>query len=544
MPPEAEPSIDLPIDPQAELQSQTFKVGLEAAGFYRRRRMFLAKALFTVVGTASAIGMIKAGYNADEHDDANIAAEVEHAIPSLDEGTLIQAQEFTIYDQLHRESKKKLDNPSTPFYNRDDPSLLGTVEDLTDNELDVAKAAANLADSINPETVAKWTQSYHQYQGWYDARTHLTDHLLAEQKDNAGNFESGYALLSLSLLSPLLALSKGTFLEGFDGHSGSGFSMRPQRRPLDGLLNAKFLAEYAKDLTPNMGEPLPSKTEVAKYFRKIKMLPPIGAKIVTIEEGKFVNHPQTASYSADSLVRGTHLTPDKYGSAFVHQLTVQGRLPDRFKYAAVTLLMNSPIENDWDTPFYNAHWGSIGPLVHDGGNTQERLNKHWKKVPGRTDFLQRIVLNFDEDKNDETSRETAILANQAESMRMITEARFYQRAALALHCAEGTAPKHIPKTINEQLARLWEDYETRMKKLLTDTRASPIVDSTWFLDEPQPVGGWPTERYEAEYEPIKDALTTFEASKRDHPEIREIASRAMVDFTDKVDAALDKALAA
>ncbi len=293
------------------------------------------------------------------------------------------------------------------------------------------------------------------------------------------------------------------------------------------------LYDLVEKLKPEWIQQLPSKRELKEFFETAKLLPPVGGKVVpsSANQGFIILRPhyvgeQLATETTEKMQKG------EYGEAIVHQLTVQGRLPDKFKYAAAALILNSPFQNDWTQPFFSAPWGSVAPLIHDGGNTETKYNKRWKKIKGRTDFLQRVFVNFDEsDPNSE-----GMIANLLESERMILEARFYQRAALALHSHVGTTPRAISSQMRESLADEWLLFENKMRGLLSYYQLEDVVDVQWFLDKSREVPNWSGERFEADYDPVKTALISVEeAKKRDPITTREATAKIMVQTIDAVD---------
>ena len=281
-----------------------------------------------------------------------------------------------------------------------------------------------------------------------------------------------------------------------------------------------------------------SKDEIDTFSKAISYLPPVGGKLPVIE-GKVSNSPYGHEILNPSMVVEEQIRTlaekrqrGQLREAYIHQLTVQGRLPDEFKYVALALILSSPYSNDWSKPFFEAPWGTVAPMIHDGGNVQTNLNPYWKNVEGRTDFLQRVVL-VHEPKLEELEKLTPeekskysvnTLANarveQEERDRLITEAKAYQRLALALHAKKGTAPEAIPEQIKMDLAFNWEQFKQGMDVLLGEYEIKGPAKATWFNEKPQDLVGWPKLRYEAEWSPIQKELIVLEQSRSRHPELQ------------------------
>lgn len=134
----------------------------------------------------------------------------------------------------------------------------------------------------------------------------------------------------------------------------------------------------------------PSREQVEALLKKIFYLPPVGGK-VTLEKKSLrpasLFPVLTADEKVEEIIRFRQ--EGKLDETYVHQLTVQGRLPDEFKYAALALTINSTYRSDWRKPLYEAPWGKVAPLVHDGGHVQT-INPFWS-IRGRTDFIQRVA---------------------------------------------------------------------------------------------------------------------------------------------------------
>ncbi len=268
----------------------------------------------------------------------------------------------------------------------------------------------------------------------------------------------------------------------------------------------------------------PSREELEEFRSRVLLLPPVGGKIPELldSQGRLKGHRVFGAlyridpaWTVEEQIQTVLQARQKglLGDGYVHQLSVQGRLPDEFKYAAVALILSSPYRQDWKEPFFEADWGKVAPLVHDGGNVTVGLNPVWSNVQGRTDFLQRVVKVYDPARQPEHER--------METDRLLLEARAYQRLALALHAARGTAPKaeEIPDGLSvqlrEKLAERWHKFERDLLGLF-EAYSGEIggekfdltgpVRVKWFLDQPRRVKDWPGPRHEADWPPIREQL--------------------------------------
>ncbi len=188
----------------------------------------------------------------------------------------------------------------------------------------------------------------------------------------------------------------------------------------------------------------PSREQIEAFLKKIFYLPPVGGKI-TLEKNSLYPTPLSPALTADQKVEQIikFRQEGKLDGSYVHQLTVQGKLPDEFKYAALALIINSTYRSDWSKPFYEADWAKVAPLIHDGGNVRSINPLWWSK--GRTDFLQRVATVYEPELENMEQYATPQLATQfssedlanavleqEERRRLILEINFYQRAAFAL----------------------------------------------------------------------------------------------------------------
>ena len=268
----------------------------------------------------------------------------------------------------------------------------------------------------------------------------------------------------------------------------------------------------------------------------MRYYPPIGGKITVLVGGEktIKLEPRITAWEHSGLVTKQR-QEGHLGEIYVHQMTVQGKLPDKFKYMVVGLILSSPYSNDWSHPFFEAAWGKLAPLIHDGGNTEENYNYQWRYVDGRTDFLHRVarVDKMDletveqlpvEGKKLLTNEELeAALAESQEKNRLLLETRAYQALALALHAQQETAPVYIPETVVAGLINEWQIYEQKIRGLLSEYDMLGIVEVPWFTKEPRRIQGWEHygERYEADWPPIQEQLVVVERRRREFIELRE-----------------------
>lgn len=237
------------------------------------------------------------------------------------------------------------------------------------------------------------------------------------------------------------------------------------------------------------------------------------------------------------------------GNIYIHELTVQGRLSDEFKYAALALILNNPYPINWSIPFFEAPWGAVAPLVHDGGNTELGLNPLWKNIAGRTDFLQRIAVVYKQDLEklegmtpEQRSRypiDILVLARseQEERDRLTLEGKFFQRAALCFHAQNGNAPSAIPYGSQERLTAIWQAFREEMSMLLGEYDALEAAEVTWFNSVPKKMKDWEEfgYRHEADWLPIQDRLINLEKIKWRHPELKDRIQQILNRLVEKVD---------
>lgn len=294
-----------------------------------------------------------------------------------------------------------------------------------------------------------------------------------------------------------------------------------------------------------------SKQEVDRFTNAILYLPPVGGKIIKESAGRNLTNQLDPSLIVEEQIAiiNSLRQREELGKVYMHQLTVQGRLSDEFKYVALALILNSPYSNDWAQPLFSTIWGTVAPLVHDGGRVQTHLNPSWGKVQGRTDFLQRTVpvhpTNLEEleklKPEEQAKQPIDTLVNarneQEERERLTVEGKAYQRLALALHAKEGTAPDSIPEDIKQSLANYWQDFIARMNMLLGEYAIKRVIQVPWFNKEPQKLKGWEVYglRHEAEWQPIQKELILLEQARGQYPELRQQVRHFLIQITNAID---------
>lgn len=415
------------------------------------------------------------------------------------------------YPQLPEAVLQDVDEYGLYKYLTDDDSQLYHGEGM--------REASDRVFKRDEEHFSEIKSSWERYQQWRKQRDTEAERIHGNDKSDAG-FMLGFGFIAAAM-SPIIYVATQELR-----HKSS--DLFPSVTRLDDLYS---LAKKAK---PEWITERPSNEDLRDFFNRSQLLPPVGGKVVAFTEGKEDTTRQFPHLSAEQHVSEVNEAKHegKYGEVFVHQLTVQGKLPDRFKYAALALILNSPYQASWESPFFKAPWGTVAPLVHDGGNTNRKLNKLWKKVDGRTDFIQRAFVNYDESNPDTLGN----AANQFEDERMLMEARFYQRAALALHAFLGTAPRVIPKDMRQALAEQWLGFEERMRSSLEEFEIESAADVPWFLDNAREVTDWPGKRHEADYEPIQRELVHLEVVRKARPlDVRERATQIMTETAHAID---------
>lgn len=328
--------------------------------------------------------------------------------------------------------------------------------------------------------------------------------------------------------------------------------------------NIQRIAQGVIDMSPNWYEALlavrpewenfpPSEKEINNLMHTIQYLPPVGGKLLVVSSGKDVGSypsPLDPSLTAEEQIKKLNMLRQegKLGKGYIHQMTVQGRLPDEFKYVAVALVLHGPVINDWNAPFFAATWGTVAPMVHDGGIVRD-LNPVWRtdEIKGRTDFLQRVVFVHEPHLEQLEGLETkdllgypvSVLANarkeQEERERLSIELKAYQRLALACHAAVNTAPVKIPPEIRSQLSIVWYQFKEKTDALLRKYGIDGAVETTWFHSTPRSNTVFKLERYEAEWPPIQKELIRLEEVHKNNPKIIDQIRQILEEATYKVD---------
>lgn len=342
----------------------------------------------------------------------------------------------------------------------------------------------------------------------------------------------------------------------------NGFSVRRDLisvRESKEKLKRRFV-RLVLNIRPEWAEKPPSTDELGSFCRGLSYLPPVGGKLIKPNDnekhyfgGNFdvdILEPSfMAERQVDNVIQWRRRNSRR--GEYIHQLTVQGQLPDEFKYVALALILSSPYENDWNEPFFEASWGMVAPLVHDGGNVNTGYSPVWAGKKGRTDFLQRISF-VHEPKLEEleslpiaevsklsSQRLTGAIREREERERLFLEARAYQRLALALHAKNGTAPKAIPRNIRRELKREWIGFQSQLHRLLKEYGVDGSANVSWFREKPvnQSLFGF-KDRYEAEWLPIQKELLVLEETIKEHPEMMKDSRVILKDFSDRIDQAI------
>lgn len=297
---------------------------------------------------------------------------------------------------------------------------------------------------------------------------------------------------------------------------------------------------------------VPPREEFIALAEGLLYLPPVGGKVeAPTDRRRYFSGALDPSMTIEEQINQLTSLRQKgrlpqFPEGYIHQLTVQGRLPDPFKYAALSLILHSPYRNDWSKPFFEAEWGQIAPMIHDGGNVDPGVNPIWRWT-GRTDFLQRIVPVFQpnleqleqlspEERSKQSVDELAKARyEQEERDRLLIEAKAYQRLALALHSKVDTAP--IPGDVASRLAGHWDSFVHKMDRMLEEYDINGTAKVAWFTDKPVPehsLAGY-GDRYEAPWKPIQKELIHLESVRMLHPELRGRVRQILQETTDNID---------
>lgn len=423
--------------------------------------------------------------------------------PQLPLNVLTDAAE---YDALRAQPKRGFIEPMP--YN--DP--LTEKEDLGADLEEVRNRVNSLFENTELERrLEELKEAHDEFVIWKSDRDDAVTKAVGDSKSD--NFAE------IALLFPL-----ATFIAGVSLVTKSNINILRDRGG-----NLRSLTDFIKNEKPEWVDTPPSSQEIADFVNKATMLPPIGSKLVLLKTNNkhtvsLFNPSQMSdrmtervSSSAQSISEGL----ETENAGMVHQMTVQGRLPDEFKYAAVSLLAISPFETNWkDGVFYHSPWGKNGPLIHDGGNFDTRVNSRWRGVDGRTDYLHRLYVPG---------------MGDIEKKRLIDEMRFYQRAAFALHCKTGTAPRSISEEVKQQSGDAWDKFKDRIHGALAEYELEGVVGTPWFLDKPRILPDWPGERYEADWPDIQNQLIKLEEVRPNHPDLLNRVRDAMSKLSDRID---------
>ena len=280
-----------------------------------------------------------------------------------------------------------------------------------------------------------------------------------------------------------------------------------------------------------------------KTFRIfLSFLPPVGGKVAlhNLEPYSRVDAlPPTLTAEEQGEILRRMTEEGRLGNVYVHQLTVQGKRPDPFKYVALALIITGdPSRNDWTHAFYETPWAKVAPLIHDANlphRTQSDINPSWSTVPGRTDFLHRYVpvtandlrahmlaahasdLDFEALVRDHPDLLGAYRNELEQEYRRRVELPAYQRLALALSAAMGTCPPHIPNELQQRLAAHWQYFQAAMESLLREKHLEDVSRAIWF-GEPRSLPGWSALhglRQEGDWKAIRDTLIRLEQVRQD-----------------------------
>ena len=311
------------------------------------------------------------------------------------------------------------------------------------------------------------------------------------------------------------------------------------------------VARAALAFYPHWLEQPPSTARMARFIRAISYLPPVGGKVYRLSsasDGTARLSPlllppfRTAEEQVQTLVnaRRRRLLTEGY----VQQIAVQGRMTDDFKWMALAFIVSSPYSTDWRKPFFNAAWGQIAPMIHDGGSeyVDAGLAPGWKNPqdpesdPGRTDFIQRVVVVYEANLEDweklspEERRKQVgedpdlprrIELERKERDRLRVEDRAYQRLAAAFHAAHQTMPEGIPPELVARLAARWEEFKKElnleMGQFLGPEFRDALLLPPWFLDTPRHT--FLHARYEADWPPIQEQLLRLSDFADKNPEL-------------------------
>lgn len=364
----------------------------------------------------------------------------------------------------------------------------------------------------------------------------------------SASFYFGYSTDPLLYVPGIVLNGAGFFLSGEPiSHKliekVAGIKPSKEAYPIAESKISKLYGSEQKDSLP--------KGQIESFLKKIFYLPPVGGK-VTLERGSLRPTPLFPALTADEKVEEIirFRQNRELDDAYVHQLTVQGALPDEFKYTALALITNSTYRNDWRKPFYEAPWGKVAPLVHGGGG-ENPINPFWS-IRGRTDFIQRVAEVHEPEletmeQYGSTPELTAqfsakaldnAVLEQEERRRLILDINFYQRSAFALHAKTGTVPDIVPPDVAKVGRETWGDFVKDMRNILSSYGGGDIVKPRWFTRIPRLLPSWGLVRYETNYKPVQEALISLEEIKSKNPSLRREVNLLM----NKTVSAIDNAI--
>lgn len=364
----------------------------------------------------------------------------------------------------------------------------------------------------------------------------------------ASNMYLGYSINPLLFLSGIVLHGTGFFIIGEPIvykliEKAGGIKPYKEAYPIAESRISKLYESEQKDSF--------SREETEALLKKTFYLPPVGGK-VTLERNSLRPTPLFPALTADEKVEEIirFRQNKELDSAYVHQLTVQGRLPDEFKYAALALIINSTYRSDWRKPFYEEPWGKVAPLVHGGGG-ENPINPFWT-IKGRTDFIQRVAEVHEPELEDmEQHASTPALVTQfssealdnavleqEERRRLILDINFYQRTAFALHTKIGTVPNIVPPDVSKKGRETWEDFVKDMRNIVNSYGGGNIVKPRWFTRIPRFLPNWGMIRYEANYKPVQEALLSLEEIKSKNPSLKQEVNALMRKTVSSIDDAI------
>lgn len=285
--------------------------------------------------------------------------------------------------------------------------------------------------------------------------------------------------------------------------------------------------------------------EQRQAIDKSSMLPPVGYEIPNPKFGE------------DFLKKGFHhlaeigtynFTGNRryrfYEGSYFDKLVIQGRLPERFKYAAIALILDNPIQLDWKKSSYPVDWESVAPLVHDGGDEYpDEISPLWKNK-GKTEFVRRGNVVYSEkeqegDRDGDKEDVVPVVEDQTIEDRVTRENIFYQRSAFALYCLSGFAPREVPEDIKKEAGSAWLSFEDGLKDLLKKYSLSSVGKAEWFVERPEGQRNW-SNCPEEDLEYVHTELIELEEFKNSsvYALLRQEVGQLMEQLSQKIDSFL------